>query len=51
MGALDDRDDPKLAKKNFLEDAVLAALDGKSPEIQETLARGCRIRWGRVKKK
>jgi peroxiredoxin len=50
MGALDDRDDPKLASKNFLDDAVTAALTGKTPAVQETLARGCRIRWARAKK-
>lgn len=50
MGAMDDRDDAKLATKNFVEDAVAAALAGRSPETQETLARGCRIRWARVKK-
>ncbi len=50
MGALDDRDDPKLAKTNFLEEAVTAALGGKTPTTQETLGRGCRIRWARAKK-
>lgn len=49
MGALDDRDDPKLAKLNLLEEAVTAALAGKTPAIKETLGRGCRIRWARVK--
>ena len=50
MGALDDRDNPKLATKTFLEDAVTAALAGRTPTVQETLARGCRIRWARPKK-
>lgn len=51
LGAMDDRDDAKLAKKDFLEDAVVAALAGKTPAVEETLARGCRIRWARAKKK
>lgn len=50
MGAFDDRDDPKNVTKNFLDDAIAAALAGKRPAVQESLARGCRIRWARVKK-
>lgn len=49
-GALDDRDNPKLATKTFLDDAVTAALAGITPAVQETLARGCRIRWARPKR-
>jgi peroxiredoxin len=50
MGALDDRDNPANATKNFLEDAVVAALSGNVPAKQETLARGCRIRWAKAKR-
>jgi peroxiredoxin len=50
MGAMDDHDNAKLAKKSYLEEAVTAALAGKNPATRETLARGCRIRWARVKK-
>jgi peroxiredoxin len=49
MGALDDRDDPKLATRDFLEEGVQAALAGKKPKTAETLGRGCKIRY--VKKK
>jgi peroxiredoxin len=49
MGALDDRDNPKLATRDFLEEAVQAALAGKKPKTAETLGRGCKIRY--VKKK
>ncbi len=50
MGALDEKDDPKLAKRNFVEEAMTAALAGKMPATTETLGRGCRIAWARVKK-
>lgn len=50
MGALDDKDNPKQATKTFLDDAVAATLAGKTPAVRETLARGCRIAWARVKK-
>jgi peroxiredoxin len=49
MGALDDRDNPALAKVNFLENAVDAVLKGEKPAVMETLARGCRIRYLRKK--
>jgi len=35
MGALDDRDNPKLAAKMFLEDAVTAALAGNTPSVRK----------------
>jgi len=49
MGAMDDRDDPKLVKRRFLEEAVEAALKGSKPATEETLGRGCLIRF--VKKR
>ena len=49
MGAMDDRNDAKLAKENFLEPAIDAALKGERPAKGETLARGCLIRWKRVR--
>lgn len=51
MGALDDRDDPDKAKRNFLEEGVQAALKGEKPNTGETLARGCRIRFNKTKTK
>ena len=49
MGALDDRDNPANVKAHFLDDAVEAALKGRTPATQETLARGCRIRYQRAR--
>jgi hypothetical protein len=48
-GAMDDRDDPAKVKVHFLEEAVEAALKGRMPATQETLGRGCRIRYLRPK--
>jgi len=50
MGAMDDRDNPTQAKERFLEEAVLAALEGKTPKVRETLGRGCRIRYERARR-
>ncbi len=47
MGSLDDKSKADEAKVNYLEPAVKAALEGKSVEKGETLARGCRIRYSR----
>lgn len=49
MGAMDDRSPPAKPAKFFLEEAVSAALKGESPETNETLGRGCRIRFKRVR--
>jgi peroxiredoxin len=49
MGAMDDRDNAALAKTNFVQQAVEAALRGQKPEVGETIGRGCRIRYNRVK--
>lgn len=50
MGAMDDRDNAAQAKAAFLEDAVVATLQGEKPKVGETLGRGCRIRFNRAKK-
>ncbi len=47
LGAMDDKSPPAGPTATYLEDAVKAALDGKTPAKGETLARGCRIRWNR----
>lgn len=50
MGAMDDRDNPDQAKERFVEEAVAAALEGKTPTVRETLGRGCRIRFDRPRR-
>ena len=45
MGAMDDRDSPKLAKINYVHQAVEALLKGEKPAITETRGRGCRVRY------
>jgi peroxiredoxin len=47
MGAMDDHSEPSQVKTRYLEAAVEAALAGKTPEVQETYAHGCRIRYAR----
>jgi peroxiredoxin len=50
MGGMDDSSVATAVKVNYLEPAVAAALAGKKPEIAETLARGCRIRYQRERR-
>ena len=50
MGALDDSPDPSKVKTRFVELAVEAALAGKLPAKQETVAIGCRIRIERSRR-
>ena len=47
MGALDDDADPAKVQQKWVEQAISAALTGTTPETQETIARGCRIRYAR----
>jgi peroxiredoxin len=49
MGALDDNMSETKATKNYLKDAVTAALDGKTPEVTETQPKGCGIGYKRAK--
>jgi peroxiredoxin len=49
LGAMDDSPDGKRVTKRYVEDAVSAALAGKEPEITETPAVGCAVRY--VKKR
>ena len=51
MGSMDDNTDVKLAKKHYLRDATAAVLEGKQPNVSETLARGCRVRYAREPRK
>lgn len=50
MGGMDDNSNPKLAKKQFLQDAIEAVSAGKKPAVQETVAIGCRVRYVRQRK-
>lgn len=47
MGAMDDKNEEKDAKVNFLNNAVEALLKGGKVETAETLGRGCLIRYAR----
>jgi peroxiredoxin len=49
MGAMDDKNNADVAKINYLEPAVKAALEGSKPETGETRARGCMIRFAKKK--
>ena len=48
MGGLDDKRDPAQVKNHYLEPAIEAALKGTKPAKTETVAIGCRIRYGRL---
>jgi peroxiredoxin len=46
IGAIDNNtDDASKADKKYAEDAVNALLAGKSPEVKETKAIGCGVKW------
>lgn len=51
MGALDDSTDPAGVKARYVEDAVAALLEGKSPAVSETVGRGCLVRYARERRK
>lgn len=51
MGALDDKLDPAEAKVNYVEAGIAAALAGKKAEQAETIARGCRVRYAKERRK
>jgi peroxiredoxin len=45
-GAIDDNhDDPDAVQRTYLRDALDAVLGGKTPEITETQAVGCTVKW------
>jgi peroxiredoxin len=50
MGAMDDSSNEAEVKTKYLEAAVAAALKAEKPAKAETLARGCKIRFARVRK-
>lgn len=50
LGALDDSPDGKKVTRQYVEDAVAAALAGKTPETTETPPIGCAVRYMRERK-
>ncbi len=51
MGGLDDSTIPKQVKRTYVNSAIQSLLAGTKPEVTETLARGCRIRFAREPRK
>lgn len=51
MGAFDDATDPEMVKVHLVEDAVKSVLAGDKPAQSETIARGCRVRYARERRK
>lgn len=50
MGAMDDNADATKVKTKYLDAAITAALEGKTPEKKEAIAHGCRIRYARERR-
>lgn len=51
MGAMDDSPNAKKVTRRYVEEAVTVALNGKQPEVKETVPIGCRIRFERRRRK
>jgi thiol-disulfide isomerase/thioredoxin len=51
MGGLDDNSAVAKVKKTYLVDALDAVLAGKTPEVKETVAIGCRVRFERRRRR
>jgi peroxiredoxin len=51
MGGVDDQSNTKLVKKKYLEPALEAVAGGKKPEVAESAAIGCTIRFEREKRR
>ncbi len=51
MGAMDDATDASKVKRDYVSLAIKAALKGKQPEISETIAIGCNVRYKRIRRK
>lgn len=51
MGAVDDNTDAAQATRNYVQEAITAVLDGREPEVKETIARGCRVRYARERRR
>ena len=50
MGAMDDSPDGSQVAKRYLENAVDAALRGEKPQVEETIAIGCGVRYKRKRR-
>lgn len=50
LGAMDDSPDGKKITKRYIEDAITASLAGRTPEIAETPAVGCAVRYVKERK-
>lgn len=50
LGAMDDSPDGKKITQHYIEDAVAAALAGAQPEVTETPAVGCAVRYVKERK-
>lgn len=51
MGSLDDSPDGMDVKTTFVANAIDAALAGKTPKVQETVAVGCRVRYENTRRR
>jgi peroxiredoxin len=51
MGGLDDNSNPDKVTVSYLKPAIEAALAGRQLETTETVARGCRVRYARERRK
>lgn len=51
MGAMDDATDASKVKHDYVSLAIEAALKGKQPEITETIAIGCNVRYKRIRRR
>jgi peroxiredoxin len=51
MGALDDSTDADKVTQHHLDAAIQATLAGRTPEVQETVPRGCTIRYERERRR
>ena len=51
MGAMDDATDAARVKRDYVALAIDAALKGKQPEITETIAIGCNVRYKRIRRR
>lgn len=51
MGAMDDATDASKVKKQYVSLAIEATLKGKEPEMKETIAIGCNVRYKRIRRK
>lgn len=51
MGGMDDNSNAELVTKHYLEPAIVATISGRKPKIAESVARGCRIRYAKERRK